>query len=242
MKGSREFTPFSRSWDLTRPVWLRSLRPVRVSLFLPTLALTSLLAACGQGSVETVEADTPSTARKSSRTAAKPIPDIEFIGISSTADHVTVVLLDHRTELRHRIGVGQTVADITVLSYDEENDQISVRSDGQSFVLGLRQARFTPPPLLADASIDSSQAGQLTEAMTAAHLSLGGYSAGSAPVEMSAEGPETEPAKATRLAEEREARMMVSDILEISQLHAKAYREMKAAEEAAGRGEPVFVP
>lgn len=110
--------------------------------------------------------------------------------------------------------MGQNDGGIEVVSYDANNDQAVVRFDGQVHLLSLRHARMGP-----------AGGPQLVGAYPPPGTSL---SANAPVVDPSTVGKSPEVVK-----QEREARMLVSDLLEISIKQRKAYEE---AQRKAAKG------
>lgn len=119
------------------------------------------------------------------------------------------------------IPVGNTVEDITAVSYDPQLDQAVIRVAGQALTIALRkaaavQAGLTPAPIAATSSAVSP-----------------GPAAVSKPDPNLPPQPPL-PAPGTPAFAEREARMLVTDLLEIGLEQRKAYEA--AQREAAARG------
>lgn len=126
------------------------------------------------------------------------------------------------------IPLGQTVADITAVSYDALNDQAVIRAGGQALTITLRKAvtkpgtnivrTVAPPPIPAPIAAASGAAP--SGALPGADPSL---------------PPQPPPpAPGTQAFKEQEARMLVTDLLEIGLEQRKAYEA--AQREAAARG------
>ncbi|MDB6127258.1 MAG: hypothetical protein JWM35_1154 [Verrucomicrobia bacterium] len=108
------------------------------------------------------------------------------------------------------VPIGATVDEVTAISYVPELDQAVISANGERFTLRLRQSM--------------GQGGN-----GAAFASTGGPTpAISPPLPPPVGGPEVQ---------EREARMLVTDLLEIGQAHRKAYEEaQKKAAATAAKG------
>jgi hypothetical protein len=101
---------------------------------------------------------------------------------------------------------------IQVVNHDPQTDTVTIRHGGREIPLGLKQASFDPAALDAVRASAVSTA-PLPSAGVALNVAL------------------TEEEKAT------EARMLVSDLLEIGMEQRKAYAEKQAAEREAQREE-----
>lgn len=106
------------------------------------------------------------------------------------------------------VPVGGTVNEVTVHSYDSALDQASVSANGQRFTLALRK-----PSVLTGA---------------AAVTGTGSSNAPAAVI-----SPPLPPPSGPPEVQEREARMLVTDLLEIGQQQRKAYEEAQRAAAAA---------
>ena len=131
-----------------------------------------------------------------------------ILGLSRASDHHSFW-----------IPLGGTAADITAVSYDPRSDQAVIRVSGKTLTLSLRRASVAPAaPSTSPPSGSPSTAAPPVSAVT---------------------GPATAPIPSlppmTKQQEkEMEARMLVTDLLEIGQQQRKAYAEaQKAAAEKA---------
>jgi len=144
---------------------------------------------------------------------------LQLTGISVVGQKTFVSLFDPVTKHSRWIGVGNTVNGIEVVSCDLATDQSLVRVDGQTKLLTLRKSAAgtgaSPFPSTATLTPPASTQGL-------ALLSAGPQ-------------PSATPLSA-QAVQEREARMLVSDLLDIGMQQRKAYEELQrkaAAEEAA---------
>ncbi len=131
----------------------------------------------------------------------------ELAGAASSSTAVEICLYDKATRRSRWLAVGRSEEGIQVVSYDGNIDQAVVRFDGREHVLGLRKARTSssgPMGLMAAAAPPGSSATVLA-----------------APVV----DPSTVGKSSDVVRQEREARMLVSDLLEISIKQRKAYEE-----------------
>jgi len=160
--------------------------------------------------------------------AGAAAPSYELAGASATPDGTEVCVYDAQSKRSSWIAVGASRDGIRVISYDPERDEAVVNVNGGNQVLPMRKA-----------SVAASAAGQAPmwgpSMPFSVQPSLG-------PPGMPAAQPPPEPAdpKARELArQEREARMMVSDLMEIGMQQRKAYAEAKAraAAQAAANGQ-----
>lgn len=165
------------------------------------------------------ERSSPFLPPKSAGTApatAAPAGSHDFTGVIVAGKEVLVSLTDTQAKRSFWIGVGKSVDQIEVLSYDPRGDVVVVRVNGETRRLTLKQ------PVVA------ATAGNVVATVPVAPT-----------VPLAPLPPPATPAEA-----EREARMLVSDLLEIGMQQRKAYEEAqkKAAEEAAKKTPPAPPP
>lgn len=130
------------------------------------------------------------------------------------------------------IPLGQTVGEITAVSYDAINDQAVIKAGGQTLTIMLRKGavkagtniiRSAAPPPPMPASLAAAPASGTPSAP------------GTAPAADPSLPPQPPPpAPGTDAFKEQEARMLVTDLLEIGLEQRKAYEA--AQREAAARG------
>ncbi len=120
------------------------------------------------------------------------------------------------------IPVGSTVNDITAVSYDSNNDQAVIRVGGQTLSISLRKSSVVPGHNIAPV------------AATAAPAAAPALPAPPA-VNPALPPQPPPPALGTQAYQEREARMLVTDLLEIGLEQRKAY-EAAQREAAAQQG------
>jgi hypothetical protein len=178
-----------------------------------------------------------------SATAAAAVPaneSLEFAGVNVMGDKVFVSVYDKQLKKGRWISVGGNEAGITVLAYDPRHEQIVVKSGEVQRTLTLRKAvgvingptpvavmppsaGFNVPPGVAFQKIQPPPPGSVTEPVAESP----------APAPVAAPAKPEEPAKPLSVArQEEEARMLVSDLLEIGMAQRKAYEE--AQKKAAG--------
>lgn len=136
----------------------------------------------------------------------------ELAGVSVSSAATQVCIFDAQAKRSRWIAVGATADRIQVVSYDAKSERAVIRVDGVQRELGLRRATvasLNPPPTW-------------TNNRTAPAAVIMPSPAAPGPP---APTPPT-PAKLAQIQkEEREARMLVSDLLDISIQQRKAYEE-----------------
>ena len=212
----------------------------RLSGFISGLAL--VLAANVQG--QTALPKSSPFLPAGSPTAAEAANEVlEFAGVSSMGKKTQIVIYDKSTKKSRWIGVGETVDGIAVLNYDSRLEQTVVRSNGVQKVLTLRKgggAAQTPAPVAAlPVGFATPPAPAPASVPPAATLPPPPAPVASTPVAMPAK-PEAPPTPETQARQETEARMLVSDLLEIGMAQRKAYEEAqrKASDPSAQQQPP----
>lgn len=146
--------------------------------------------------------------------AGGPPQAYELAGASTSSEGTLICLYDTVHHHSRWFAVGKAEGGIDVESYDRNNDQAVVRFDGQEHVISLRKVKLVGnqvPTFAAGPAAGTRQNG----------------AEGAAPVvDPSTIGKAPEVVK-----QEREARMLVSDLLEISIAQRKAYEEARAKAE-----------
>jgi hypothetical protein len=156
---------------------------------------------------------------------------LEFAGVSAVGKRTDLIFYDKTTKKSHWIGVGETKEGISVVSYDSRREQVVVKVNGTEKTLSLRKG--TGP---VNAPITAGVAPMPTGFNVAP-----AEPAVAPPLPPQAVSPATAPAPATTPAQpapapapgtaegqakaETEARMLVSDLLEIGMAQRKAYEE-----------------
>jgi hypothetical protein len=132
----------------------------------------------------------------------------EFVGVTATAAQTLVSIRRLSDQRSVWIPVGRTLAEITVVSYDSTKDEVVLRTANAPLTLRLRDHGASA------ATASAPNAPRLLPAPAAA-------SPTPAPVAV--------PGKPLSVQEEKEleARMLVTDLLEIGQQQRKAYEEAR---------------
>ena len=148
----------------------------------------------------------------------------EFVGMTTMGDETLISVTRMKDKVSVWIPVGKTVSEITAVSYDPKADRAVIRAGGQTLTLTMRKASVVvgplATPLVPAAHTLPAPAGPMSDAAIVAGL----------------------PSKPISAQEQKEfeARMMVSDLLEIGQQQRRAYEEAqrKAAAAAKARATP----
>lgn len=189
--------------------------------------MLTLIAGCclstASGWAQSLPAASPFLPAASAGAAAASGPGAyEFVGMTTLGDQTLVGLNRQQDKRSFWIPVGKTVGEITAVSYDPKTDQVVIRAEGQTLTLTLRKGGVLPGVAAAAASI-------------------------SQPAPIGLPTPVTVPTRplSTQEEKEMEARMLVTDLLEIGQQQRKAYEEAQrqaAARAKAGQPAPPATP
>ena len=150
---------------------------------------------------------------------AKPASNpYELTGSSTTSRETKVCIFDAKAKSSHWIAIGGEFGDIRVVSYDPASDLAVIDVHGSRMSLGMRKAVVSEQPLLASAPIPVPASPQVL----------------SKPAVQPAQGVQpVQPQSAETAKQEREARMLVSDLLDIGMQQRKAAEEAKKREQEA---------
>jgi hypothetical protein len=142
----------------------------------------------------------------------------ELAGSTSLGSQVSVCIFERQNKRSEWITVGETVDGVRVVSYDATNDSAVVTIDGTRKDLTMRKDTV--------ASSGSTYNPSVVPVSNVQVASL-------VPVQ-----PSVAAAPGTPAAEQREARMLVSDLLEIGLQQRKAYENAKQRAAAAAAPQP----
>ncbi|HEY3756010.1 MAG TPA: hypothetical protein VGL42_07675 [Opitutaceae bacterium] len=164
----------------------------------------------------------PPNGTPAGRGSRGPAETYELAGASATDSGSAICLYNTTTKHSRWLSVGETDGDLQVLSYDPNSEQAVVRFDGRIHQMSLRATR-------------TASAGPTFSPSTLAAVPAGSSLAANQPLF----DPSTAGKTAEQIKQERDARMLVSDLLEISIRQRKAYEEaQKRANSARPNGNP----
>lgn len=181
--------------------------------------------------------------RAAAAAMAGPSETLEFAGVNVMGTTTFINVFDKQTKKGRWISVGGTENGISVLAFDPLRDQVVVKSGDIQKTLTLRKAtgvvNAPRPVTVMPAASGFAVASPAEITPNAAPLPAPSFPTPSAdapvaaaPAPVSAR-PEA-PAKPTTVArQEEEARMLVSDLLEIGMAQRKAYEEAQKKAAAA---------
>lgn len=117
------------------------------------------------------------------------------------------------------VAVGKTVGDITAISYDAAEEKAVIRAGGQNYTLVLKKGAVLPGPAVSfSPPVSQAPAAAPPPTPAAVEVPQGNLSA--------------------QEEKEMEARMLVTDLLEIGQQQRKAYAEAQRQAAAKGANQP----
>jgi len=154
--------------------------------------------------------------------SAKPGSTSYELAGMSVAGKATLLSIVRMSDKRSVwVPVGQTVGEITAVSYDPKTDQATIRADGKLLTIGLRKSAVVSGP---PARVPTAQPAPTGPSVTFP---------GAQPVGTPAPLPAN-----TQEEKETEARMLVTDLLEIGQAQRKAYEEAQRQAAAKNQKSP----
>jgi hypothetical protein len=160
---------------------------------------------------------------------------LEFAGVSSIGKKTDLIIYDKTVKKSRWIGIGETVEGITVLNYDSRLEQAVLRVNGGQKILTLRKGAGplnTPAPVAPMPSGFATPSAPLPAPAfvqqipppppPSSPVAPDAASRPAAPATPAFKPPATPEIQAKQ---EVEARMLVSDLLEIGMAQRKAYEE-----------------
>jgi len=156
-----------------------------------------------------------------SESGAAPAESLEFAGVSSVGKRTDLIFQDREAKRTLWIGVGEAKAGVQVVAYDSRREQAILKVDGVDKVLPLRKgSRPTGTPVATPAPVTAPDAPPPGVAFAQPLAGLGQSEAvGDSPPTLKPVPP------AAPQRQEAEARMLVSDLLEIGMAQRRAYEE-----------------
>ena len=165
---------------------------------------------------------------------------LEFAGVNIMSTRTFVNVFDKQAKKGRWIVVGSMDAGINVLTYDPQREQIVVKVGDQQKTLTLRKSTTTFGPTPQPVAIMPPAAGFSVAAPSPVPPSP--VPAEATPLPIASIPTPEQPAKPLTVSrQEEEARMLVSDLLEIGMAQRKAYEE-KQKNSTAGQPEQPSAP
>lgn len=231
------------------------------SLRFRSLSSGALLLACLATASGAHAAETPAGAPKKSpfmppATAAGPVSstseNVEFAGVSTIGQRTDLIFHDKSVKKNRWVGIGETVEGISVVSYDPRRDEAVVKVNGVQKTLALRKPSApvnTPAsapvatfPAVVGVAAANAEPIQINPTMAAIPTPAPATPVNAVPAAPS--GPAA-PATPEQIAkQETDARMLVSDLLEIGMAQRRAYEEAQRRANQGGesKGGPAAAP
>lgn len=204
----------------------------------------------------TAEAAAKKNPFKPAGTAAGPAAttheSIEFAGVSQIGSSTTLIFHDKTAKKNRWVGLNETVEGITVLRYDPRVEQVTVKINGAEKTLALRKASGpvnapTPVTPLPPAAGFATPLPTTTPASAPEVAPVAPAPNAVDPSAQTSAAAKPTPAIGTPEAQakaETDARMLVSDLLEIGMAQRRAYEEAqrRAAEGKSDQPAPAPAP
>jgi hypothetical protein len=172
---------------------------------------------------------------------------LEFAGVSSIGKKTDLIIYDKTVKKSRWIGIGDTVEGITVVNYDSRLEQAVLRVNGGQKILTLRKGTGplnTPAPVAPmqpgfatpSASLPVPAVLQIQPPPPPSTVVAEAAAQPAPPASAKVKGPITPEVQAKQ---EVEARMLVSDLLEIGMAQRKAYEEAQKKASDTASAQPV---
>jgi hypothetical protein len=174
--------------------------------------------------------------------AAAASETIEFAGVSSIGKKTDLIFYDKTAKKSHWIAPGETKEGIAVINYDARREEAVVKINGVQKTLALRKAAGPvggarpatglPGGFNTYAGPSTPPAVNALPAANPVNAAVSGASSTNPPPQPTAPAPAPGSPAEIQARQETEARMLVSDLLEIGMAQRRAYEEAqrKAAE------------
>jgi hypothetical protein len=183
-------------------------------LAVPVLAVSGLVS---PGFSQALVGNSPFAGRAGSGGSAGPAAAYELAGSATQGSQVIVCIYERLKKRSEWIPVGESSGEIQVVSYDAASDSAVVTVDGARKDLVMRQATVASMAPSSDPRVPAAGGGLVASLVPAPSA------------------PSTPQSVAN---EQREARMLVSDLLEIGVQQRKAYQDAKQKAAASASAQP----
>ena len=236
--------PRERSRRLTYPtvrtiVSPPAMNPRALRLALP-LALVFVLGLRAQNALPSTN---PFAGPPGAATPDAPQETIEFAGVSTMGQKVDLIFQDKATKKTTWVPLGGKADGIEVVNYDAKKEQVVARINGAQKTLTLRKSTAANA---SGAGLPAPVAPMPTGFNVPSPAAVPPAAVSAAATGAPGTAPATPPAPATPMTEtqkqEQEARMLVSDLLEIGMAQRKAYEEAQRKAQEGGPAAPVTSP
>lgn len=226
--------------------------PPTLRLLRPALAFLALGAAL-RASAQSGSAASPFMPPAAAMVSTAPSENLEFAGLNVMGDKTFVSVFDKQTKKGRWISVGGSDSGISVLAYDPRREQIVVKSGDIQKTLTLRKSSgaanaptpvaVMPPPVGFNVAAPPLDVVKIQPPPPASPADSAGAPSPATPPGEAAPAKAEAPAKPLTVArQEEEARMLVSDLLEIGMAQRKAYEEAQKKAAAGQTAQPGTTP
>jgi hypothetical protein len=200
-------------------------------IFLTLALLASAMVGAPLNAADTVK-DSPFTQSGGAKSPTKD-ETLDFAGVSTVGKKTMINLYDREAKRGFWVQEGDTSDGVTVVKYDGRHDQVTVRRKGIDTVLPLRSASA-----VVSGPANSPTTPAPIQPVTPAPIAGSSVAtpAGAPAMDAGATATPTTTTPQTRARQEEEARMLVSDLLEIGIAQRKAYED--AQKKAAAQSQP----
>ena len=200
-----------------------------ISQRLAALALLAVTTAVPLSSAAELPKESPFSQAGSPKSPAKDEP-IEFTGVSTVGKKTMINLYNREAKRGFWVEEGKSSDGVSVVKYDSARDQVTIKRNGTEKTLSLRTASavVSGPAVVTPTMQPISVPTMAVPPGTNVASTQVSASPAIAP-----QTPATTPDAQTRARQEEEARMLVSDLLEIGIAQRRAYEE--AQRKAAGQ-------
>lgn len=187
--------------------------------------------------------DSPFTdRRKPAAQVAAASETIEFAGVSAMGKRTDLIIHDKSTKKSHWIAEGETKEGISVLKYDARREQVVVKVNGTEKILQLRKGSgplnsahaVAPVPVGFNVPPAPGAIVQKIQPPPPGSSAPASAEVAATPAMQPVAKPEAPATPEVQQKQETEARMLVSDLLEIGMAQRKAYED---AQRRAATGE-----
>jgi hypothetical protein len=207
-----------------------SLSPTLLRRARTAVAWAAGLTAVGLVAQNALPANSPFLPPNAPAAAANNGEPLEFAGVSTVGKRTDLIIYDKAAKKSRWIPLGDTVAGITAVKYDSRAETAVIRANGVEKNLTLRKGTG---PINAPVPVNVPPAVATTTPLPPTSGQPVALPAAPAAAAATPPGAPAAPATPETIAkQEAEARMLVSDLLEIGMAQRKAYEEAhrKAAE------------
>lgn len=181
----------------------------------------------------------PPASAAQAATTGDPGENLEFAGISSVGNRTDFIIHDKSAKKSFWIGVGETKNGVALVSHDPRRDILTVTTNGLQKQLPLRKAsttagRGTPAPAPIAFQQPSPSSADISVSNALPPPAQPQPTLPPPPGSMEPKSPSGPNTPEVIVKQETEARMLVSDLLEIGMAQRRAYEEAQRRGQTPG--------